>query len=122
MSHRDKFKAACNKLAMEMSVAEVASKLMENARPVVDAGLQKLSKVNESLPARPNSKTNPPRALRPRGLAIARLLAQGKSVSEIASALGITRQAIWKWSRRPEIIKEVNRAHTAMLASSSRSG
>lgn len=122
MSHRDKFKAACNKLAMELSVAEVSARLLDNARPVVDAGLQKLSKVNESLPPRANGKTNPPRPLRPRGMAIARLLAQGKTATEIATALGVTRQAIWKWSRRPEIITEVNRAHAAMLASASRNG
>ena len=122
MSNRAKFQAAARKLAIETSIAQVTSQILRDAAAGVDADLQKLTKVDRSLPRPANAKTNPSRSLRPRGLAIARLLAQGKTASEVAASLGVTRQAIWKWSRRPEVIAEVNRAHTEMVRTPSLRG
>jgi DNA-binding NarL/FixJ family response regulator len=115
MSNREKFQAAARKLAIETSIAEVTSRLLRNATPMIDAGLQKLTKVDRGSPPRANGKTNPPQSLRPRGLAIARLLAEGRTTSQIAAVLGVTRQAVWKWSRRPEVLAEVRHAHTLLI-------
>jgi DNA-binding NarL/FixJ family response regulator len=122
MSNRAKFQAAARKLAIETSIAQVASQILRDASTAVDADLPKLTKVDQSLPRRANAKTNPPRSLRPRGLAIARLLAQGRTASEVASTLGITRQAVWKWSRRPDVSAEVDRAHREMVRAPSLRG
>jgi DNA-binding NarL/FixJ family response regulator len=122
VSNRAKFQAAARKLAIETSIAQVTSQILREAAAGVDADLQKLTKVDGSSPRRADAKTNPARSLRPRGLAVARLVAQGKTASEVAASLGITRQAVWKWARRPEVMAEVHRAHTEMMRTPSLRG
>lgn len=122
MSNREEFQAAARKLAIETSIAEVTSRLMKNAAPVVDAGLPALTGADRRLPKRADSKTKPRRPLRPRGLAIARLLAQGKMLTEIAETLGITRQSVWRWSMQPDVKLEVQRVHAEMIRSHARAG
>ena len=122
MSNRAKFEAAARQLAIDTSIAEVTSRLMRNAESVVDAGLPALTSADRRLPKRADAKTNPPRPQRPRGLAIARLLALGKTLTEIGQALGITRQSVWRWSMRPEVKAEVHRVHAEMMKSHARAG
>ncbi len=122
MSNRAKFKAAASKLAFETSIAQVTSQILREAATAVDAGLPALTGADTRLPKSANAKTNPPRPLRPRGLAIARLLAQGKMLTEIAQAFGITRQSVWRWSMRADVKAEVARAHCEMLRSHARAG
>jgi hypothetical protein len=43
------------------------------------------------------------------------MLAQGKTNPQIATALGVTRQAVWNWSRSPEVIEAVRRTHAEMV-------
>jgi DNA-binding NarL/FixJ family response regulator len=101
------------------SVADIASNLVRAAPPIVDAALPPLTAVDRGLPQSRNSKTNPPKgvkpALTPRHLAVARMLAQGKTNPQIATALGVTRQAVWNWSRSPEVIEAVRRTHAEMV-------
>ena len=83
----------------------------------VDTGLPELTPVNAGLPNRPNCKTNPPSPAGPdsslsdRKLVAARLFAWGRTVTQVASELGITRQALWKWRRNPAFAGEVRRIH-----------
>ncbi|MGB7160228.1 MAG: helix-turn-helix domain-containing protein [Tepidisphaeraceae bacterium] len=49
--------------------------------------------------------------LSPQQLAAARLLARGRKVADVAAELGVTRQALWKWRRRPPFAAEVRRLH-----------
>ena len=51
----------------------------------------------------------------PRHRAVARMLAEGKTNPQIAAALGVTRQAVWKWSRMPAVVAEVDRTHGEMV-------
>jgi DNA-binding NarL/FixJ family response regulator len=101
------------------SVADIASNLVRAAPPIVDAALPPLTAVDRGLPQSRNAKTNPPRALTrslsPRHLAVARMLAQGKTNPQIATALGVTRQAVWNWSRSPDVIEAVQRMHAEMV-------
>ena len=42
-------------------------------------------------------------------------MAEGKTNPQIAAALGVTRQAIWKWSTRPDLLAEVERMQAGLL-------
>src|SRR5688500_2449776 len=68
----------------------------------VDTGLHQLTPVDARLRETRTDKTNPPRrqTLSARQLAAARLLACGWSPVEVATEVGVTRQALWKWRRR----------------------
>jgi len=93
------------------------------ARPIggdlraVDAGLRGLTPVNADLLHSPVRKTNPPASvgtdpsLTERQLAAARLLAWGRTTSQVAKELEISRQALWKWRRDPVFAGEVRRIH-----------
>jgi hypothetical protein len=67
--------------------------------PKVDAGLPELTPAEE---------------LSPRQLAGARLLASGHSTADVARALRITRQAVWKWTRITAFREEVKTLHRLM--------
>jgi hypothetical protein len=63
-------------------------------------------------------KTNPPRgphSLTTQQLAAARLLACGRAPSDVATELGVTRQALWKWRRRDDFNAEVFRLHECLV-------
>jgi hypothetical protein len=80
----------------------------------VDARLPELTSVDAGLPDPQICKTNPIRSdatLSPRQLAAARLLAQGRTVSDVATELRMTRQGLWKWRRLPAFGAELRRLH-----------
>jgi len=101
---------------------DVAIHASKSARPTVnddvtqssipvDARLPQLTSVDVCLPDSGFGKTNPSSALTPRKLAAARLLAQGRSLNEVARELRLTRQGLWKWRRQPTFAAEVLRLH-----------
>ena len=99
-----------------------SSKLARAVASVVDGHLPPLTAVDRHLPKPEKSKTNPPQPatpvparLSPRLRAVARLMAEGKTNPQIAVALGVTRQAIWKWSTRPDLLAEVERMQAELL-------
>jgi DNA-binding NarL/FixJ family response regulator len=108
--------------AIRASVSDIAAKLARAVAPVVDGCLPPLTAVDRRLPDSRNAKTNPPTVpdarLRARHLAVARMMVDGKTNPQIAAALGVTRQAVWKWSRLPSVVAEVERAHGELLKSS----
>jgi DNA-binding NarL/FixJ family response regulator len=101
------------------SVADIAAKLAGAIPKAIDGGLPPLTGVDRCLPKSRDAKTNPPKAsdarMRSRHLAVARMIAEGKTNPQIATALGVTRQAVWKWSRMSEVIAEVRRTHVEMV-------
>lgn len=100
----------------------VSAKLANAVASVVDGCLPPLPAVDRRLPKPEKSKTKPPSPatasparLSPRLRAVARLIAEGKTNPQIAAALGVTRQAIWKWSTRPDVLAEVERMQAELL-------
>jgi transposase-like protein len=53
-------------------------------------------------------------------LAAARLVARGRTVSQIAAEMGISRQALWKWRRQEAFVIEVRRLHELLSRESER--
>lgn len=86
----------------------------------VDARLPQLTPVDTRLPNSRNDKTNPPNhpgaVLHPRQLAAARMIAQGFKPVDVATALKLTRQGLWKWRRSPAFAAEVARLHQLLIA------
>src|SRR5439155_23822677 len=76
---------------------------LSNPQP---SNAQNEPKVDPSLPA-----LTAVDVLSPRQLAGARLLAAGRSTSDVARELRITRQAVWKWTRIPEFRQELTALH-----------
>lgn len=103
---------------LSASVTEVASRLVREAGSVVDGCLPPITGIDRGLPKSANAKAKPPtgvRAMTPRKLAVARMLTQGMSSVQIASALGVSRQAVWRWSREEAVVKEVDRLHVELV-------
>jgi len=104
-----------------VNLPNAASKLARAVSSVVDGCLPPLTGVDRRLPNVRNDGTKPKvvaaRPATPRHLAVARMLADGKTNPQIAVALGVTRQAVWKWSRMPAVIAEVARTHSEMVRS-----
>ena len=90
----------------------IAHRNLQNKPNPVDLGLRPLTPVDAGLHPTPLEKTNPPgRDLTPRHLAAARLIALGRRPSDVATELGVTRQALWKWTKHPAFAAEVRRLH-----------
>jgi hypothetical protein len=62
-------------------------------------------------------ETNPPRRLRPRELAAARLLVRGLRTAEVARELTTTPQTINRWKREPVFSAELRRLHDLIVSS-----
>jgi hypothetical protein len=81
----------------------------------VDPRLSKpqLRGTNPPLPAlrHQSSPAVPPPALTPRQLAAARMIARGAKPADVAAALQITPQGLWKWRKLPAFSAECRRLH-----------
>ena len=69
----------------------------------------------------------PPAPLSARQLAAARMLACGKTTTEVAAELGMSRMGLFKWRKQPAFVAEICRAHDRMVtaagaASAARAG
>jgi hypothetical protein len=127
-SARDASPARKPERAPAANAAKGATKsraLASAVRPVVDARLPQLTPVDACLPQNQIDKTNPlsdavsskpsPRSLSSRQQAAARLLARGRTPSEVSAELRITRQGLWKWRRTAEFAREVQRMNEVLL-------
>ena len=101
------------------------SKPME-AFVAVDRRLPQVTPGDRSLPNSRICKSNPrpvgerepldacgqsPGDLSPRQLAAARMIARGCKPADVAAAMKISRQGLWKWRRTPAFIAELRRLH-----------
>jgi DNA-binding NarL/FixJ family response regulator len=110
---------AAGRLIFDAERARAISRALAEGK--VDRGLPKLTKVDEGLPNDRIGETNPNpsergRNLSPRQLAGARLIAQGVSTPEVAAKLGVSRQAVWKWTRLQAFRDEVRALHRVLAA------
>ena len=104
------------------------SKSMETSA-AVDRRLPQVSPDDRGLPNSRICKSNPrpvrehepldacgqsPGDLSPRQLAAARLIARGCKPADVAAAMKISRQGLWKWRRIPAFIAELRRLHETL--------
>ena len=99
------------KSAPPITILEASKVPQRTTAETVDARLPRLTPVDAGLPNRPFGKTNPPPSLSPRQLAAARLLAHGRTPTDVAVELRITRQGLWNWRRNPDFVAELRRLH-----------